>query len=120
VNLHILAAAVVTATSLHAVMEPKNIMIKLHRYAGAVKNGKISDLPMKGIDTRAKSYALGVGSIVIMTALSYLIINAINPSVEKALQYIIIAAIIAELLVIVQVDKYHSAIEKYTQKAKKK
>lgn len=116
---HIITAAIVTGTSLHSVMEPANVNTKLTRLKKAIKTGKISELKMQGIDTRPKAYGLGLLAIAVPSAIAYLIIQAINPSVEAAIQYTAAVALFGEALLIVGLDKYHVAIEKLTQAQKR-
>ncbi len=117
---YILAAAVATATSIHSAMEPQNVNRKLARLANALKTGKIDELPMKGIDTRAKSYALGTVFMAILTSVAYFIINLFDPSLEAAMQYSLIVLLVGEFGLMKGLDDYHVAIEKLTKKVAKK
>jgi hypothetical protein len=112
---HILLAAVTTAMSLHAVMEPDNLMRKLRRLDVAIKTGKIQELPLKGINTRPKSYAVGISFMLVLTTLAYLVARLIHPSQLAAIKYCVAVAIIAELILMMRLDVYHVEIEKITR-----
>ena len=118
---YILAAAVATATAVHGAMEPRNVNDKLARLGQAIKTGKVRKPMIEGIDTRAKSYAIGVFMLGFMTAISYAIINWADPTLEAAMQYTVGVLLVGELVLIAGLDAYHVAIEKLTQaQAKKK
>ncbi len=116
---HIIAAAAATTTAIHGAMEPSNLFEKLKRLDEAIETGKIRELPMKGIDTRTKSYAVGITFMTVIGLIAYAIINAINPSVEAALQYIVAVLVLGELVLMGRLDSFHVLIEKITQKQKK-
>jgi len=116
---HILLVGVVTGVSIHQLMEPMGILQKLSRLDTAIKTGKIVDPIMKGIDTRAKSYALGLIMLTIMSAIAYFITVAIDPGVEAAIQYSVVVALLAEIIAMARIDKYHVEIEKMTKDHKK-
>lgn len=119
-DLYILVAAVATGTALHAIMEPGNVIYKLSRLEKAIKTGKIEDPPMKGIDTRTKAYSLTVISTLVLSGVSYFVINLINPSEDTALNYSVAVMLVGALIMGVRIDKYHVLIEKVTQAQKKK
>lgn len=119
-ELHYLVAAVVTSTALHRAMEPDNLLRKLRRLDGALKTGTIAELPMKGINTRPKAYALGISMLIIVAAIAYWVVSLVDPSVDGALQYAIIASVVGELILLVRLDTYHVDIEKITQRVGKK
>ena len=117
---HIALIGVVTGTAIHAIMEPTNILQKLERLNTAIKTGKIVDPAIKGIDTRAKAYALAFFVVTLFSAIGYAVASVINPSVEAALQYSVVVAFVAEIILALRVDKYHVEIEKMTKQHKKK
>lgn len=116
---HIILAAVATSTSLHAVMEPGNILLKLWRLEKTLDTGKVMELPMKGIDTRAKAYGVGLVAIAAMSALAYVVVNLIDPSPIGAMQYSVVVIVLAEIALMMRIDRYHVDIEKITQKQAK-
>lgn len=113
---HIILAGVVTGTALHEIMEPINVLQKLLRLDTATKTGKIETPMPKGVDTRAKAYTIGIIAITVLSAIAYLIARAIDPSVDGAIQYAVVVAIVAELILMARIDKYHVEIEKMTQR----
>lgn len=117
---HIILIAVAVSASIHTSAEPINVIRKVRRLKTALKTGKLEELPMKGIDTRAKSYALGVALLVIPAVIAYLIANTINPGVESAIQFSVAIIIVAELILMARLDVYHVEIERLTQTAAKK
>lgn len=117
---HIILIAVAVSASMHTAAEPQNVLFKLQRLYEAIKTGKVMTPPMKGIDTRAKSYAVGVAFLVVPAAITYLIANAVDPSVEAAIQFSIAVIVVAELILMVRLDTYHVQIEKMTSELKKK
>ena len=117
---HILLMAAVTATSLHSIMEPKNIMDKLERLSEAIKTGKVRKPMIEGIDTRTKAYGIGIVMLAGLTLLGYFIANFFDPSVDFAIKYSIVVVLVAELILIAEIDKFHIDIEKVTQRLKKK
>ncbi len=119
-DLYTLLAAIATSTSIHRMMEPMNIIQKLERLDDALKTGKISDPKMKGIDTRTKSYGLGIGLLVIMTVVAYGVVSLFGSSNDSLVQYAIGITLLGELVSLVSIDKYHVAIESVTKRAGKK
>lgn len=117
---HIILIAVAVSASIHTAAEPQNLLFKLDRLYKAIKTGKVLEPPMKGIDTRAKSYMVGVVFLLIPAIITYFIANAIDPSVEAAIQFSIAVIIIAELVLMVRLDTYHVRIEKMTKELRKK
>lgn len=67
---HILLIAVAVSASMHTAAEPTNVLRKVRRLKTAIKSGIIENLPMKGIDTRAKSYGLGVTFLVVQAVIA--------------------------------------------------
>ena len=119
-ELYTLLAAVATSTSFHRMMEPMNINGKLERLDGALKTGKISDPQMKGIDTRAKSYGLGITMLAVMTGLAYVIVGLSDANNDALVQYTIAISLLGWFVSMASIDKYHVAIEKVTQRVGKK
>jgi hypothetical protein len=116
----LILAAMATSTGLHAAMEPDNIMRKLRRLNNVINTGKIDSLPMKGIDTRPKAYAVGVAFLVIPTAIFYTIAKAIDPSANSAMKYSIVVMLLSAIILTFKVDKYHVEIEKMTKLHRRK
>ncbi|MFT4532447.1 MAG: hypothetical protein ACI9T8_000470 [Candidatus Saccharimonadales bacterium] len=118
-ELYTVLAAAITATALHRMMEPMNILAKLVRLDNAIRTKKIDDPQMKGIDTRAKSYGLAIAILGVMFAVTYGVISLFDASNDALVQYSIIATVLSELVLTVGIDKYHVAIEKLTKRAGK-
>jgi len=116
---YLLLSAVVTATALHRIMEPMNVLAKLERLDGALKTGKIADPQMKGIDTRAKAYAVSSAFIVVMSAIMYVVFGFLDLSPENSAVYAVIVSLIAWFLSTAKLDVYHVEIEKITQRVGK-
>ncbi len=112
---HILLAAVASSTSMHRVMEPKNILYKLQRLQKAKESGKVEVPQMKGVDTRAKAISLSVVILIVTSLVFYLIFNVVNPSTSWSITYSVVILVIADVLSSVMIDKYHAAIEPITQ-----
>ncbi len=119
-ELQLLLVAVATSTSIHTALEPDNVLRKLRRLATAIRTGKIEELPMKGIDTRPKSYGLGLAILAIVGLIAYFIASLIDPSVDSSIKYSIAVVLISELVLGFKLDKYHVEIERLTQSQKKK
>ena len=117
---HLIGAAVATSVSMHSAMEPGNILQKLQRLAKAVNTGVIDEPKVKGIDTRAKAYMLGAGFVIFMALIAYLVLSALDPGVEAALQYSVLVLVVGDFVSTVRIDKYHADIEKLTQAQGKK
>lgn len=112
---HIWLAAVVTGTSLHTIMEPGNILIKLWRLDRTLQSGIVPKLPIQGINSRLKAYSFGIAVISFLILISFALVNWVNPSPLGAIQYSIVTAIAAELILMMRVDRYHVDIERITQ-----
>jgi hypothetical protein len=110
-----LLVAIATSTSLHAVLEPSNLMRKLRRLDIAIKTGKIEALPLKGIDTRAKSYAFGLSIIGVFSLIAYICARLVDPGVLASIKYSIVVVLVAEIILMMRLDRYHVEIEKITR-----
>lgn len=115
----LLLIAASTSTALHRSFEPNNLLDKLSRLEDAIKTGKIRTPKMTGIDTRAKSYMLGIIALLVPGIIAYFIARAIDPSSEAALKFSIGVTILSELFLTYRLDQFHVAIEKVTKAAKR-
>lgn len=112
--------AVSTATALHRLMEPNNINYKLKRLSSAIKTGKIEVPPMKGIDTRAKAYALGLMMVIMVTAIGYFVAGFFDSTTTQSVIYSVVVLLFADVVTMIAIDKYHADIEKITKSFGKK
>ncbi|MCA9344518.1 hypothetical protein KC946_01655 [Candidatus Saccharibacteria bacterium] len=114
-----LLIGVVSATSVHRIMEPGNINEKVKRLSKAYETGSVEKPKLQGIDTRAISYGLGIMIIVSLSAFGYFIASIIGPDTTQSIVYSVVVLIIADIISMMAIDKYHVNIEILTKKFKK-
>lgn len=114
-----LLIAVATATSIHRLFEPGGINYKLSRLEKAASSGEIETPPLKGIDTRAKAYGLGLAVVSVTTAVTYFAAGLFDPSIKTTALYCVAMLVTADVISMMSIDKYHVNIEKLTKKFKK-
>jgi hypothetical protein len=113
---NLLLAVAITHT-IHSNTEPLTVRLKVSRLQAYIDKKHVKEIPFK-LDTRFKALGSEYGTVLIVFAIIFAIVHAVQPSPLTVIKLTIGLMIFIELVNTIVFDKYHIAIEKITKRFK--
>jgi hypothetical protein len=114
-----LTLALAAGELVHNAIESQEVRKKVQWLRLTIASKPYKDNIPFQIDTRAKSYAISLVGLVVITGIFYGIFCLINPSATAAFQLISVLLVLAYLVTAVLLDKYHVEIAAVTRPFRK-
>lgn len=111
-------AALSTVHVLRSYMEAASVNMKAKRLEDAQDGKELKAYPVN-INTSAKSYTAGVLSVIVPAFILYKVVQRFDFTQDFLLRYSLIAIVVAELITIVMLDRYHIRLEKLIKRSAK-